>query len=294
MDECPFRILGLEKKFATEAGITARLQELLLEKHPVSTEMAMRLHAARRDAMAVLIAEKKHRKQSPKQVKARMDMLEHIEELKVHTRNALECGSIKQHGELHARLKTMGSQLASETGNSRMFDPFVSGYYNFVRDLKGRIGVTQSEERNAELEARNKDLSLKLDDALKQVEQLKQERDDAVREVERLRTESVQTENHGDCEETPKRKHARVFSDDADGKVFKQSVRNFIESHIVQASNSFVTVRELMDAFFAVGNDLPSEALFFKELRSQMPEIAVYKKTSGARGYSGISLALLP
>jgi len=53
-------------------------------------------------------------------------------------------------------------------------------------------------------------------------------------------------------------------------------------------------VRELMDAFFAVGNDLPSEALFFKELRSQMPEIAVYKKTSGARGYSGISLALLP
>ena len=185
-------------------------------------------------------------------------VLEHIEELKVHTRNAVA------------------------PSNSTLFGE------------QGRIGVTQSEERNAELEARNKDLSLKLDDALKQVEQLKQERDDAVREVERLRTESVQTENHGDCEETPKRKHARVFSDDADGKVFKQSVRNFIESHIVQASNSFVTVRELMDAFFAVGNDLPSEALFFKELRSQMPEIAVYKKTSGARGYSGISLALLP
>ena len=295
MDECPFRILGLDKHLATEASIAARIQDLLVENHPVSHELSMRLHRARRDSLDIL---KEHRPAKPAQrMNARRELLDHVEELKVHTRKALESGSLRQHNELHACLKSMGTELASETKNSRMLDPFVSGYYNFVRRLQACVegGTVPMEDFEAE-QTKNKALEL-------EVAQLRRERDDAVGLVERLKIErdeaidnlkDAATDEEEAMPESKKRRFTKVFSHSADGKVFKQAVSNFVESRIVEASRSFVTTRVIMDAFSAGGNEVPSEAIFFKELRNQleakMPGVAIYKKISGARGYDGISI----
>ena len=288
MDECPFRILGLDKHLATEASIAARIQDLLVENHPVSHELAMRLHRARRDALDIL---KEHRPAKPAQrMNARRELLDHVEELKVHTRKALESGSLRQHNELHACLKSMGTELASETKNSRMLDPFVSGYYNFVRRLQACVegGTVPMEDFEAE-QAKNKALELEVAQLRRERDELKIERDEAIDKLKDAATDEEET-----MPESKKRRFAKVFSHSADGKVFKQAVSNFVESRIVEASRSFVTTRVIMDAFSAGGNEVPSEAIFFKELRNQleakMPGVAIYKKISGARGYDGISI----
>ena len=288
MDECPFRILGLDKHLATEASIAARIQDLLVENHPVSHELAMRLHRARRDALDIL---KEHRPAKPAQrMNARRELLDHVEELKVHTRKALESGSLRQHNELHACLKSMGTELASETGNSRMLDPFVSGYYNFVRRLQACVegGTVPMEDFEAE-QAKNKALELEVAQLRRERDELKIERDEAIDKLKDAATDEEET-----MPESKKRRFTKVFSHSADGRVFKQAVSNFVESRIVEASRSFVTTRVIMDAFSVGGNEVPSEAIFFKELRNQleakMPNIAIYKKISGARGYDGISI----
>ena len=138
-------------------------------------------------------------------------------------------------------------------------------------------------------QAKNKALELEVAQLRRERDELKIERDEAIDKLKDAATDEEET-----MPESKKRRFAKVFSHSADGKVFKQAVSNFVESRIVEALRSFVTTRVIMDAFSAGGNEVPSEAIFFKELRNQleakMPGVAIYKKISGARGYDGISL----
>ena len=155
------------------------------------------------------------------------------------------------------------------------------------------------------------------DAALAKVEEVISERDDARRERDeavsniKKTTSELEAQNHkeqgqdttpkGNNDEdkdaapkSKKRKHTRVFSNVVDDTIFKQTISNFIKSHIqVSQQDSFVTTQKIMAVFTKNGNVVPTETRFFKELRHQLEinlPTAVPKKINDMRGYNGISI----
>ena len=165
-------------------------------------------------------------------------------------------------------------------------------------------------ERDAAL-AKVVEITAEKDAALSKVTELSSERDSALSGVNRPSPRKRNTvskemeithdegiDNSGFIDEdtsAPRRKkptHTRVFSDPEENKAFKKIVGQFISSRlkISQHERSFLTPRQIIDEFKKNGHSVPSESLFFKEVRSQLEHMhpaITYKKINGNRRYDG-------
>ncbi len=90
-----------------------------------------------------------------------------------------------------------------------------------------------------------------------------------------------------------KRKHRRVYMNQEENDAFKDVMSQFVKSRIQLDNFASVTSRYIMKAFMDNGHQVPSELLFFAELRNQVDHMfptAVSKRVCGVWGYKGISL----
>jgi curved DNA-binding protein CbpA len=106
--------------------------------------------------------------------------------------------------------------------------------------------------------------------------------------------DSEDRDNDAPIPQAKMQKHTRVIQNFEENEAFKKTVSNFIKSRIKisQRERSFLTPVQIINEFKKDGLYLPSEGLFFKELRSQLdtmhPHIT-YKNTNGVRRYDGAS-----
>ena len=85
-------------------------------------------------------------------------------------------------------------------------------------------------------------------------------------------------------------KRTRVLLTFEKNKAFKKAVSQWIESRIQfsQHGSSFLTTKNIIDAFKRDGHSVPSDTFFFKEIRNQIAQkhpVITYKKINGIRGY---------
>ena len=89
-----------------------------------------------------------------------------------------------------------------------------------------------------------------------------------------------------------RQRHARVLSNPEENETFKKTVSDFIEAKIKfsQPKGSFLTPGQIIEEFKTNGFCVPSDTLFFKEVRNQLElNHVTYKNTNGNRKYEGIS-----
>ena len=151
------------------------------------------------------------------------------------------------------------------------------------------------------------ELTAERDAALSKIIELTSEKDAKVSELTAKRDNALSTINEPRIEKdnrpmdrdeglpipsAKRQRHARVLSNPEENETFKKTVNGFIEAKIKfsQPKGSFLTPGQILEEFKSNGFCVPSDTLFFKEVRNQLElNHVTYKNTNGNRKYEGIS-----
>ena len=275
---CPFRILGLSAS-ATKQEVLKKFRALQRNSHPDknpspdATEVSKRLNDAKDRAIQIceerggdnFESNPESEDEEPTE-EVKLKVRAHVEIMKGHLVDALSfnCPHLS---ELERQLESLVSILPDLRDVRDAGNPIICAYWAYVNQLEEAKEVRQRKLKEAEEE-------------IKALREAQAQLNAAKEEIKALR-------------EAPQRNHKRRLTDTEETQL-RQSVASFVQNHLTETDNDFVSFAEIEDYFIRKNPSCKTNTtLFFKELRRQVHEqkpAFKYVRRDGWVGFTRVSL----
>ena len=292
---CPFRILGLSAS-ATKQEVLKKFRALQRNSHPDknpspdATEVSKRLNDAKDRAIQIceerggdnFESNPESEDEEPTE-EVKLKVRAHVEIMKGHLVDALSfnCPHLS---ELERQLESLVSILPDLRDVRDAGNPIICAYWAYVNQLEEAKEVRQRKLKEAEEEIKAlREAQAQLNAAKEEIKALREAQaqlNAAKEEIKALR-------------EAPRQKHRRIFTATEETQ-FRRSVASFVQNHLTETDNDFVSFAEIEDYFIRKNPSCKTNTtLFFKELRRQVHEqkpAFKYTRRDGWVGYTRVSL----